>query len=263
MFIAELGHPRFAEFDLSSLRGGLMGGAPCPVEVMKQVQTRMHMREIGIICGMTETSPVSTQTAPDDPLVKRVETIGRPQSHVEIKIIDPATGEVVSRGKPGEQCTRGYLVMLGYWNDPEATAKAIDAAGWMHSGDLAVMDDDGYVRIVGRIKDLIIRGGENVYPREVEEFLHTIPGVAEAQVIGVPCQRYGEEVMAWVRLHPGITLTADDLRTACTGRIATFKIPRHWKFVDAFPMTVTGKVQKFRMREIAAAELAQPRAASG
>jgi fatty-acyl-CoA synthase len=215
----------------------------------------MHVREVQIACGMTETSPVSTQTAADDPLDKRVETVGRPQAHVEIKVIDPATGHVVPRGVPGEQCTRGYLVMLGYWNDPAATAKAVDAAGWMRTGDLAVIDDDGYVRIVGRIKDVIIRGGENVYPREVEEFLHTIPGVAEAQVIGVPCDRYGEEVMAWVRLKPGAALTADDLRTACAGRIATYKIPRHWKFVDAFPMTVTGKVQKYRMREIAAAEL--------
>jgi fatty-acyl-CoA synthase len=255
MFIAELNHPRFAEFDLSSLRTGIMAGAPCPVEVMKQVQSRMHMREVTIVCGMTETSPGSTQTAPDDPVEKRVETVGRPSPHAEIKIIDPATGAIVPRGTPGEQCTRGYLVMIGYWNDPDATAWAIDLAGWMHTGDLAVMDDDGYVRIVGRIKDMIIRGGENVYPREVEEFLHTVPGVVEAQVIGVPCPVYGEEVMAWVRLRDGVTLTAEDLRAACTGRIATYKIPRYWKFVDAFPLTVTGKVQKFRMREIAAAEL--------
>ena len=255
MFIAELGHARFGEFDLSSLRTGLMAGAPCPVEVMRQVRGRMHMVEVQIACGMTETSPVSTQTAADDPLDRRVETVGRPQAHAEIKVIDPATGHVVPRGVAGEQCTRGYLVMLGYWNDPAATAKAVDAAGWMHTGDLAVMDADGYVRIVGRIKDVIIRGGENVYPREVEEFLHTIPGVAEAQVIGVPCDHYGEEVMAWVRLRPGVALTGDELRAACAGRIASFKIPRHWKFVDAFPMTVTGKVQKFRMREVAAAEL--------
>jgi fatty-acyl-CoA synthase len=260
MFVAELGHPRFAEYDLSSLRTGIMAGAPCPAELMRQVRTRMHMEEITIAYGMTETSPVSAQTDPDDPVEKRVETVGRPLPHVEIKIIDPGTGEVVPRGMPGEQCTRGYLVMLGYWNDAEATAKAIDAAGWMHTGDLAVMDEDGYVRIVGRIKDVIIRGGENVYPREVEEFLHTIPGVAEAQVIGVPCERYGEEVMAWVRLHAGATLTADDLKAACAGQIASYKIPRYWKFVDGFPMTVTGKVQKFRMREIAAAELAHQRA---
>ena len=257
MFIAELGHPRFAEFDLSSLRTGIMAGAPCPAELMRQVRSRMHMEEITIAYGMTETAPVSAQTGPDDPVEKRVETVGQPLPHVEIKVIDPATGAIVPRGTPGEQCTRGYLVMIGYWNDADATAKAIDAAGWMHSGDLAIMDEDGYVRIVGRIKDVIIRGGENVYPREVEEFLHTIPGVAEAQVIGVPCERYGEEVMAWVRLDAGSRLSTDDLKAACAGRIATYKIPRHWKFVENFPMTVTGKVQKYRMREIAAAELAR------
>ncbi len=255
MFIAELGHPQFAEFDLSSLRTGIMGGAPCPVTVMKEVQTRMHMREVGIICGMTETSPVATQTGPDDAIEKRVETVGRPHPHVEIKIIDQATGAVVPRGQPGEQCMRGYSVMLGYWDDPEATAKAIDSAGWMHSGDLATMDEDGYVRIVGRLKDMIIRGGENVYPREVEEFLYTIPGIADVQVIGVPCPKYGEEVMAWVRLKDGVTMTADQLLAHCCGRIASFKIPRYWKFVDSFPMTVTGKIQKFKMRETSAAEL--------
>lgn len=255
MFIAELGHPRFDEFDLSSLRTGCMGGAPCPAEVMRQVQSRMHMSEVSIICGMTETSPVSTQTAPDDPLEKRVETIGRVHPHTEVKIIDPATGEIVPRGVSGEQCTRGYSVMLGYWNDEEATNKAIDSAGWMHSGDLATMDDDGYVRIVGRIKDMIIRGGENIYPREVEEFLHTIPGIVDVQVIGVPCPHYGEEVMAWVKLRDGFALTGDELRAQCLGKIATFKVPRYWKFVDSFPLTVTGKVQKYRMREIAAAEM--------
>lgn len=263
MFIALLAHPRFGEFDQSSLRTGLMGGAPCPVEVLRQVQTRMHMGEVGIICGMTETSPVSTQTAPDDPLEKRVETVGRPQAHVEIKVIDPETGQVVPRGTPGEQCTRGYLVMRGYWGDPAATAAAIDAAGWMHTGDLAVMDGDGYVRVVGRLKDVIIRGGENVYPREVEEFLHTLPGVAEAQVVGVPCERYGEEVVAWVRPAAGAVLTSDGLRAACAGRIATFKIPRHWKIVDGFPMTVTGKVQKYRIREHAAAELGRATGTGG
>ncbi len=257
MFIAELEHPRFGEFDLTSLRTGIMAGAPCPVEVMKQVQARMHMREVTIVCGMTETSPSATQTTWDDPFDKRVETVGRAVPHAEIKIVDPSGGATLPRGRPGEQCTRGYLVMRGYWNDPEATAKAVDAAGWMHTGDLGVMDDGGYVSIVGRLKDVIIRGGENVYPREVEEFLHSIPGVVEAQVIGVPCPRYGEEVMAWVRAKPGSSLTVDDLRAACNGRIATYKIPRFWKFVDAFPMTVTGKVQKFRMREIAARELAQ------
>jgi fatty-acyl-CoA synthase len=255
MFIAELNHPRFAEFDLSSLRTGVVAGAPCPVEVMKQMQTRLHMPEVTNVCGMTETSPTATQTDRDDPLRKRVETVGRAAPHAEIKVIDPATKRIVPRGTPGEQCTRGYLVMLGYWNDPDATAKAIDANGWMHTGDLAVMDDDGYVGIVGRIKDVIIRGGENISPREVEEFLHTIPGVVEAQVIGVPCPKYGEEVMAWVRLKAGVRMTGDELRAACHGRIATFKIPRYWKFVDAFPLTVTGKVQKYRMREIAAAEI--------
>jgi fatty-acyl-CoA synthase len=255
MFIAELGHPRFGEFDLSSLRTGIMAGSPCPVGVMKQVVDRMHMREVTIVCGMTETSPGATQTSPLDPLEKRVETVGRPLDHAEIKIIDPATGAIVQRGTPGEQCTRGSCVMLGYWNDAEATAKAIDAAGWMHTGDLAVMDDTDYVRIVGRIKDMIIRGGENVYPREVEEFLHTVPGVAEAQVIGVPCDHYGEEVMAWIRLKDGASLMADDLVAACRGHIATYKIPRHWKFVESFPLTVTGKVQKYRMREISTHEL--------
>ena len=261
MFIAALGHPRFAEFDLSSLRTGVMAGAPCPVELMRQVLGRMHAAELAILCGMTETSPGATQTGPDDTIEKRVETVGRPLDHVEIKVVDPETGAVVPRGTPGEQCTRGYNVMLGYWDDPDGTAKAIDAAGWMHTGDLAVMDDDGYVRIVGRLKDVIIRGGENVYPREVEEFLHTIPGVAEAQVIGVPSEKYGEEVMAWVRPHAGAALTPEELRAACAGRIATYKIPRHWKLTDSFPMTVTGKVQKYRLREIAAAELGEASAA--
>jgi fatty-acyl-CoA synthase len=255
MFIAELEHPRFGEFDLSTLRTGIVAGAPCPVEVMKQIESRMHMREVTNVCGMTETSPAATQTDRGDPLQKRVETVGRATAHGEIKIIDPATKRIVPRGTPGEQCTRGYMVMLGYWNDPEATANAIDANGWIHTGDLAVMDDDSYVSIVGRIKDIIIRGGENISPREVEEFLHTIPGVAEAQVIGVPSHKYGEEVMAWVRLRSGVSLTAEELRASCLGRIATFKIPQYWKFVDAFPLTVTGKVQKYRMREIAAAEL--------
>ncbi len=255
MFIAELDHPQFAEFDLSSLRTGIMAGAPCPVEVMKKVQERMHMSEVTIACGMTETSPLSTQTTVDDPMDKRVETVGRVLPHVEVKIVDPASGAVVPRGVPGEQCTRGYGVMLGYWNNPEATAKAIDAAGWMHSGDLATMDDEGYVRIVGRLKDMIIRGGENVYPREIEEFLYSVPGVSDAQVIGVPDEKYGEEVMAWIRAKEGVVLTEEALVAACRGRIATFKIPRYWKFVDAFPMTVTGKIQKFRMREIAVEEL--------
>jgi fatty-acyl-CoA synthase len=215
----------------------------------------MHAHGMTIGYGMTETSPISTLSAPDDPLTKRVGTVGRVHPHVEVKIADPGTGRVVPRGERGELCTRGYSVMLGYWEDPEATRAAIDEAGWMHTGDLAAMDDDGYVNIVGRIKDVIIRGGENIAPREVEEYLHTHPAIGEAQVIGVPSSRYGEEVMAWVRLKPGAAATAEELTAYCTGRIATFKIPRYWKFVDAFPMTVTGKVQKHKMREAAVAEL--------
>jgi fatty-acyl-CoA synthase len=256
MFIGELDHPRFDEFDLSSLRTGMMGGAPCPVEVMKRVQTRMHMPEVTILCGMTETSPVSTQTAIDDPMDKRVGTVGRVHPHVEVKIVDPSTGQTVPRGTPGEQCTRGYSVMLGYWNNDEATRGSIDAARWMHTGDLATMDDEGYVNIVGRIKDMIIRGGENIYPREIEEYLYSHPDVADVQVIGVPSARYGEEVMAWVRLREGATLTNDELDAYCRGKIATYKIPRYWKLVDGFPMTVTGKIQKFRMREMAIEEMA-------
>jgi fatty-acyl-CoA synthase len=211
---------------------------------------------------MTETSPVSTQSATDDPLGKRVGTVGRVHPHVEVKIVDPDTGAIVPRGAPGELCTRGYSVMLGYWNNPDATRDAIDAARWMHTGDLATMDDEGYVNIVGRIKDMIIRGGENVYPREIEEYLYTHPGVQDAQVIGVPSERYGEEVMAWVIPRTGTTLTADDIIAFCKGRIATYKIPRYVKFVDAYPMTVTGKVQKFRMREMAVAELGLEQAAN-
>jgi fatty-acyl-CoA synthase len=255
MFIGELEHPRFAEFDLSSLRTGIMAGSPCPIEVMKKVLDRMNMREVTICYGMTETSPVSTQTGAEDPLEKRVGTVGRVHPHVEVKIVHPETGEVVPRGERGEFCTRGYSVMLGYWADEKATAAAIDRAGWMHTGDLATMDAEGYVNIVGRIKDMIIRGGENVYPREVEEFLHTHPAVSEAQVIGVPSAKYGEEVMAWVRLREGSSIGAEELQAFCAGRIATYKIPRYWKVVTEFPMTVTGKVQKFRMREIAVGEL--------
>lgn len=255
MFIAELEHPRFNEFDLRSLRTGVMAGSPCPVETMRQVRDRMHMREVTIGYGMTETSPISTQTALDDPVEKRVGTVGRVHPHVEAKVIDPATGRVVPRGERGELCARGYGVMIGYWDDPEATANAIDAAGWMHTGDLATMDADGYVNIVGRIKDMIIRGGENISPREVEEYLLTHPAVGDAQVIGVPSARYGEEVMAWVRVKPGGCATAEELTAYCDGRIAGFKVPRYWKFVDAFPLTVTGKVQKFRMRELAVDEL--------
>jgi fatty-acyl-CoA synthase len=255
MFIGELDHPRRKEFDLSSLRTGIMAGSPCPIEVMKHVVSSMHMREVTICYGMTETSPVSTQSATDDPLDKRVSTVGRVSPHVEVKVVDPDTGRVVPRGATGELCTRGYSVMLGYWENREATDAAIDVAGWMHTGDLGTMDPEGYVNIVGRIKDMIIRGGENVYPREVEEFLHSHPMVSEAQVIGVPSVKYGEEVMAWVRPKPGASLDGEELTRFCTGKIATYKVPRHWKIVSEFPMTVTGKVQKFKMREVAVEEL--------
>ena len=255
MFIAQLDHPDFGRVDFSSLRTGVMAGSPCPVEIMKQVRERMHMREVTICYGMTETSPVSTQTRVDDPVEKRVATVGPVHPHVEVKVVDPESGQLIRRGESGELCTRGYSVMLGYWNDETATAAAIDRGRWMHTGDLATMDDDGYLKIVGRIKDMIIRGGENVYPREIEEFLYTHPNVADAQVIGVPSVRYGEEVMAWIKPKPGAQLDADSLTTFCRGDIATYKIPRYWKIVDEFPLTVTGKVQKFRMREISAAEL--------
>ncbi len=250
MFIAMLGHPEFHTFDLSSLRTGMMAGSPCPTEVMKQCVDEMHMHEVTIGYGMTETSPVSTQTSPDDPLEKRVGTVGRVHPHVQIKVIDPGSGAVVARNEPGEFCTKGYSVMLGYWNEPQMTAEAIDADGWMHTGDLAVMDDEGYVSIVGRIKDMIIRGGENIYPREVEEFLYAHPDIVDVQVIGVPNQKYGEELVAWVRLREGATMTRDELAAFCTGRIAHFKVPRYVHVTDDFPMTVTGKVQKYRMREI-------------
>jgi fatty-acyl-CoA synthase len=255
MFMLELEHPRFEEFDLSSLRTGTMGGAPCPLELMKRVQEHMHMREVTIACGMTETAPLSTQTSTTDPLDKRVSSVGRAHPHVEVKIVDPNTGQTVPRGVPGEQCTRGYNVMLGYWNNPDATRSAIDSAGWMHTGDVATMDEGGYVKIVGRIKDMIIRGGENIYPREIEEFLYTHPLVSEVQIIGVPSARYGEEVMAWVKPREGARLTGDDLTAYCRDKIATYKIPRYWRFVEDFPMTVTGKIQKFRMREIAIDDL--------
>jgi fatty-acyl-CoA synthase len=255
MFIAQLDHPRFADYDLSSLRTGIMAGSPCPVEVMKRVIEQMHMSEVGICYGMTETSPVSTQTAHDDPLDKRVGSVGRVHPHVEVKIVDPEGGATVARGDPGELCTRGYSVMAGYWNDPERTAEAIDPDGWMHTGDLATMDEEGYVNIVGRSKDMVIRGGENVYPREVEEFLYSHPDIADVQVIGVPDERFGEELMAWVIPRAGASLDADAVRAFCQGRIAHYKIPRYVKTVDAFPMTVTGKVQKFKMREQAIDEL--------
>ncbi len=255
MFIAELGDPDLAGYDLSTLRTGIMAGSPCPIEVMRQVVDQMNMSEVTIAYGMTETSPVSTQTSADDPLEKRVTTVGRVHPHVEIRIIDPATGETVPRGTSGEFLTRGYSVMLGYWNDPERTAESIDADGWMHTGDLAVMDDEGYVNIVGRIKDMIIRGGENVYPREIEEFLYTHPDIVEVQVIGVPDARYGEQVMAWVQLAEGAGTTEEDIKAFCRGTIAHYKVPHYIKFADSFPMTITGKIQKFKMREQSISEL--------
>jgi fatty-acyl-CoA synthase len=255
MFIAQLDHPRFAEFDLTSLRTGIMAGSPCPVEVMKRVIEQMHMSEVGICYGMTETSPVSTQTAFDDPVEKRVGSVGRVHPHVEIKIINPEDGSTVALGSSGELCTRGYSVMSGYWNDPERTTEAIDSDRWMHTGDLATMDEAGYINIVGRSKDMIIRGGENIYPREVEEFLYSHPDIADVQVIGVPDDRYGEELMAWVITRGDVPLDVDGVREFCAGRIAHYKIPRYVKVVDSFPMTVTGKVQKFKMREQAIDEL--------
>jgi fatty-acyl-CoA synthase len=255
MFIAMLAWPDFDTYDLSSLRTGIMAGSPCPVEVMRRVIERMHMSEVGICYGMTETSPVSTQTAFDDPVEKRVGTVGRVQPHIEVKVADPGSGETVARGESGEFCTRGYSVMLGYWNDPERTNEAIDAAGWMHTGDLATMDADGYLNIVGRIKDMVIRGGENVYPREIEEFLYEHPDVSDVQVIGVPDERFGEELMAWIVPRGDATLDEEQVREFCQGKIAHYKIPRYVKLVDGFPMTVTGKVQKFKMREQAIAEL--------
>ena len=255
MFIAELEHPSFAKTCLDSLRTGIMAGAPCPIEVMKQVMERMHIPEITICYGMTETSPVSFQSAVDDPIEARVSTVGRIHPHLECKIVDPATGAVVPRGTPGELCTRGYAVMLGYWENAAATADSIDAARWMHTGDLAVMRDDGYVNISGRIKDMIIRGGENVYPREIEEFLYSHPKVCEVQVIGVPDVKYGEEICAWVRLRDGEAATDEELRAYCRGQIAGYKIPRYIRFTTEFPTTVTGKIQKFKMREISILEL--------
>jgi len=254
MFIAMLDHPARQGMDLSTLRSGIMAGATCPIEVMRRVIDQMHMAQVQIAYGMTETSPVSLQTGPDDALELRVTTVGRTQPQLENKLVD-ADGCIVARGEIGELCTRGYSVMLGYWDNPQATADAIDPAGWMHSGDLAVMDEEGHVRIVGRNKDMIIRGGENIYPRELEEFFYTHPAVADAQVIGIPCSKYGEEVVAWIKLHPGHSATVDELHGWCKARIAHYKVPRHFRFVDEFPMTVTGKVQKFRMREISSAEI--------
>ncbi len=249
MFIAELDHPRFKEFDLSTLRTGIMAGSPCPIEVMKRVVSEMNLSEITIAYGMTETSPVSCQSSTDTPLDKRVSTVGMVQPHLEVKIIDPESGDTVPNGQSGELCTRGYSVMHGYWGDDAKTREAIDRDGWMHTGDLATMDSEGYVNIVGRIKDMVIRGGENIYPREIEEFLYTHPQVQDVQVVGVPDTRYGEELCAWVIIKPGQTLTEDDLRAYCKGKIAHYKVPRYIQFVDAFPMTVTGKIQKFKIRD--------------
>jgi fatty-acyl-CoA synthase len=255
MFVAVLEQPRFAEHDVTSLRTGIMAGAPCPIELMRQVVTTLHMPQVAIGYGMTELSPIATFTAADDSLECRVGSVGRVFDHVEAKIVDPVTGDTAPRNTPGEFCACGHGVMHGYWNDPAATVASIDAGGWMHSGDLATMDDAGYVHVVGRIKDMIIRGGENIYPREIEDFLLTHPEVSEVQVIGVPDRKYGEEVMAWIKPKPDTTLKPEDLTRFCCGKIAVFKIPRYWKIVEEFPLTVTGKVQKFRMREQAITEL--------
>jgi fatty-acyl-CoA synthase len=262
MFIAELGHERFDEFDLSSLRTGIMAGSPCPIEVMKRVSSDMGVKEMSIAFGMTETSPVSTFVRRDDTLANRCGTVGQAMPHTEIKVIDPSNDQIQPRGEPGEFCARGYLVMRGYWNEPERTDAAIDTGHWMHTGDLATMDEHGYVRIVGRIKDMVIRGGENIYPREVEEFLYSHPSVADVQVIGVPDERYGEELMAWIIRRPGASLSEEAVRDFCQGKVAHYKVPRYMKFVDSFPMTVTGKVQKFKMRETAIEELGLGQAAA-
>jgi fatty-acyl-CoA synthase len=255
MFIAELDLPDFTDYELGSLRTGIMAGSPCPVEVMRKVIERMHMAEVTICYGMTETSPVSTQTGAEDDLEHRTSTVGRVHPHVEVKIVDPATGASVMRGESGELCTRGYSVMRGYWNDPEQTAAAIDGAGWMHTGDLATMDDDGYVNIVGRSNDMIIRGGENVYPREIEEFLYSHPDIRDVQVVGVPDARFGEEIAAFVVARDGSGLDTEAVRAYCQGKIAHYKVPRYVLCVTEFPMTVTGKIQKFKLREQAIEEL--------
>jgi fatty-acyl-CoA synthase len=254
MFIAELNHPEFARFDLSSLRTGIMAGSPCPIEVMRKVIEKMHMREVTIAYGMTETSPVSFQSGREDSVERRVSTVGRVLPHVEVKIVD-GDGRTVPRGEPGELCTRGYSVMLGYWDDDERTAEAIDAEGWMHTGDLGTIDDEGYANIVGRAKDMVIRGGENIYPREIEEFLYRHTKVQDVAVVGVPDDRYGEELCAWIVLRPGEQATQEEIVAFCDGQIARYKIPRHIRFVDGFPMTVTGKVQKFLIREAMTKEL--------
>lgn len=255
MFIAELELPDIDKYDFSHLRTGIMAGAPCPVETMKQVIQKMNMRDVAICYGMTETSPVSTMSFPDDPFDKRVTTVGKVMPFLEVKVVDPVSGDVLKLGEQGELCTRGYSVMLGYWDDPVTTGKNIDANKWMHTGDLAVMDEEGYLAITGRIKDLIIRGGENISPREIEEFLMQHDAITEIYVIAVPSQRYGEEVCAWVKIRQGYSVTEEELFTFCKGRIDTFKIPRYWKFVDSFPTTVTGKIRKVEMREISSKEL--------
>ncbi len=255
MFIAELEHPRFREFDLSSLRTGIMAGSPCPINVMRRVVEEMHCSELTIVYGLTETSPGITQTTPDDPLELRVTTVGKPMAHTEIKIIDARTGRIVPRGTPGELCARGYAVMKGYFQNPEATRQTLDADGWLHSGDLATMSGNDYCKITGRSKDLIIRGGENIYPRDIEEFLYTHPAISEVQVIGIPDRKYGEQVMAWIKLKPGAASSTEAIREFCKGRIAHFKVPRYVKFVDSFPVTVNGKTQKYKMREISIKEM--------
>ncbi|HWX00428.1 AMP-binding protein [Collimonas sp.] len=255
MFIAELDHPRFAEFDLSTLRTGIMAGSPCPIEVMKRVVRDMHLEQITIAYGMTETSPVSCQSMTDTPLEKRVATVGTVQPHLQVKIIDPESGAIMPIGSSGELCTHGYSVMHGYWGDADKTREAIDAEGWMHTGDLAVMDAEGYVNIVGRMKDMVIRGGENIYPREIEEFLYRHPAVQDVQVVGVPDQKYGEELCAWIILRPGQSADEQAIRDFCQGQIAYYKVPRYIRFVDAFPMTITGKIQKFKIREAMKDEL--------
>ncbi len=255
MFIAQLEHPEFERFDLKSLRTGIMAGSPCPIEVMKKVQTLMHMSEVQIAYGMTETSPVSTQTKIGTPLQKQVSTVGQIHPHLEVKIIDDTTGLVVPIGEPGELCTRGYSIMLGYWNDPEKTQEAIDTARWMHTGDIAIMDEEGFIKIVGRIKDMIVRGGENIYPREIEEYLYAHPKISDVQVIGVPSAKYGEEVMAWIKAKEGASITAEEINDFCQDKIAHYKVPKYYKFTDDFPMTITGKIRKVEMRTISIEEL--------
>ena len=254
MFIAELNHPEFESFDLSNLRTGIMAGAPCPVETMRQVIDKMHMDQVTIAYGMTETSPVSFQTAVDDPVEKRVATVGRVLPHVQVKIVDEE-GQVVPVGSQGELCTRGYSVMLGYWDDPDRTTESIERAGWMHTGDLAVLDEDGYCNIVGRVKDMIIRGGENIYPREIEEYLIRHPKIQDVAVFGVPDQKYGEQVATWVQLATGESASEEEILEFCRGKIAHYKVPRYVRFVHEFPMTVTGKIQKFVMRDQLSGEL--------